>query len=52
MSASTLVSAAAQGGSPGAGITGTHEPPDVGSGNLNSDPLEEQEAFLPIGPSL
>lgn len=36
----------------GAAVTGVPEPPDSGSGNLNSDPVEEQEAFLPIGPSL
>ena len=36
--------------SPGAGVSSSCEPPDVGVGN--SGPLEEQQAFLTTEPSV
>jgi hypothetical protein len=35
--------------SPGAGVTGTCEPPDLGFQEPNPDPLQEQHVLLPTG---
>lgn len=36
-------------GSPGAGVTGTYEPPDVGAREPNLGPYQEQPLLLIVG---
>lgn len=36
---------------PGAGVLGGYSPPNMGTGNQNLDPLEEQECMLLIAES-